>query len=487
MSSGRDFADPLARPPTNSTDARLQTLSSFEWQWKNLAAGDFMPGDPWFDMHAAHVLADELCGISPTWFQGKTVLDAGCGQGRWTRALLELGANVTAIDFSDAGLARTRDLCAAWPDLKIERVDLLSIPDALSAQRFDLVFSFGVLHHTGNTSQALDNVAGLVADGGALVLYLYGTGAWTSEDTRAIEDLRAELAALPFDKKIETLLERFPHEDPHQLFDLLSPAINDRVHFEVVAARLRTLGFDRVERTIESGEVFLRALRPGFRAQALREPVLARSEFARESDRRWRVRKGIAHESLLRAELVNVPRRVLPPAIQMGLARMGSPLRIFDASLPPDSLASEILDRRSTVSRGDPRLEGPPCDAAVWLGASLGASRYPEESLRALMSRTARGGVLVAEIVQKPFTGARRSWFDRARDARVSVPEKLGRLLKRNPAWCTGHGLFALGGVALLNPLSAADAIDVMGAWAASHEFLPARDGTVLLVAQSRR
>ncbi|HSC32764.1 MAG TPA: hypothetical protein VLD17_13590, partial [Gemmatimonadaceae bacterium] len=77
--------------------AREQTLASFDWQWSHLPSGDFMPGDVWFDANATRVLTDELCAIDPRWFAGKRVLDAGCGRGRWTRSLLELGAEVTAI------------------------------------------------------------------------------------------------------------------------------------------------------------------------------------------------------------------------------------------------------------------------------------------------------------------------------------------------------------------------------------------------------
>lgn len=476
---------PVSEP--GEMDSQAQTLASFDWQWSNLPAGDFMPGDPWFDANASRLLAEELCGIAPEWFDGRTALDAGCGQGRWTRALLELGAHVTAVDYSEAGLERTRQLCADWPALETERVNLLELPAHLAARRFDLVYSFGVLHHTGDTYRALDNIASLVGDRGALVLYLYGASSWSEEEKQKHERLRRELAPLDFAEKIDELRRRFPHEDPHQLFDLLSPVINDRVEFETVAGRLRAAGFERIDRTIESGEVFLRAVRPGFPDRSLREPVLARSEFWRESERRWLVRKGSAFEHALRTALAGSTRRRVPDVIQTVLGATVAQERVLDASLPPDRIVpEEVGGPMTTVEYANPRDEKALVNVALWLGASLGACRFPDEALRELAGRVSPGGTLIVELVEAPFPGARRTWLDRVRDAGATVPAKLARLLERHRDWCTGEGLSALGGSVLLNPLGAAAAQDVLGQWAASVEVLPARPGTTLLIARAR-
>ena len=467
-------------------DLQAQTLASFDWQWSNLPAGDFMPGDPWFDANASRLVAGDLCGIAPQWFVDRTVLDAGCGQGRWTRALLELGARVTAVDYSEAGLARTRQLCAAWPTLETERINLLELPEDFAGRRFDLVYSFGVLHHTGDTTRALDNIAALVDDRGALFLYLYGASSWTESEKREHDRLRRELAPLTFEQKIEELRRRFPRDDPHQLFDLLSPTINDRVEFEDIAERLRAVGFERVDRTIQSGEVFLRAVRPGFLAAALLEPVLDRSEFARESGRRWLVHKGIEFEDALRRSLASCRPRALPDALLRVLRGIPRGARVLDASLPPDRFSAEDLRDLSTNLDGeDPRAGKTPVDVAVWLGASLGAGRFPDEALRDLSQRVRPGGMLIVEVAEVPFATARRTWLDRIRDARVPAPVKLARLLDRHRDWCTGEGLSAIGGSVLLNPLSTAAAASVLGGWASSIEMLPGRQGTCLLVARA--
>ena len=79
---------------------RRQTLASFDYQWGEIPSGDAMLSDPWFVENADRILADELLGVDRRWFRGREALDAGCGGGRWSYALLRLGCRVTAVDFS---------------------------------------------------------------------------------------------------------------------------------------------------------------------------------------------------------------------------------------------------------------------------------------------------------------------------------------------------------------------------------------------------
>lgn len=474
-----------------SVDNRQQTLSSFDWQWAHLPSGDFMPGDAWFDANAADLLARELCAIDRGWFAGKRALDAGCGQGRWSRALLEMGADVTAIDYSEAGLARTRELCGGYPRLRTRQVDLLSIPKDLATQRFDLVYSFGVLHHTGDTWRALDNVARLVADDGALVLYLYGSTSWEPAERAQIERVREELAALSFDAKIAELRRRYPGQDPHQLFDLLSPVINDRVSFDDVSARLQELGFDSIARTIANSEVYVRATRSGFPAAALTPPVGPDSLFARESAKRWQRRSGAAFEGALRARLAKVGTRPTSNEVLIALeSRPGA--TIFDASLPPDRIeGAGILATTGFVSEtGSPAepgaLSSVRADVVVSLGGSLGACRFPTNYLLDLWRCVTRGGLLIIELPETRDMRYRWSLVDRVLDARRPVPEKVARTLRRHGDWSTGRALYTIGGSVLLNPIDASQAADALArAGAARVESRPSHNGAILLIARS--
>ena len=76
---------------------RRQTLASFDYQWRALAEGDAMLSDPWFVDNVDRIASEELLAVRRSWFDGRRVLDAGCGGGRWTVGLLRLGARVTAV------------------------------------------------------------------------------------------------------------------------------------------------------------------------------------------------------------------------------------------------------------------------------------------------------------------------------------------------------------------------------------------------------
>jgi 2-polyprenyl-3-methyl-5-hydroxy-6-metoxy-1,4-benzoquinol methylase len=246
---------------------RRQTLSSFDYQWRELPEGEALLSDEWFLENVDQILSAELLALRPHWLQEKRVLDAGAGIGRWTVGLLRLGAHVTAVDASENALERLREnvatLCS--PDeqgrLQTAVVDLLHPPRELARERFDLVFSFGVLHHTGDTRRALANLAPLIAEGGLLFLYLYGKGSMSIPIRVAVSVARLGLAPVPYETKRRMIARTFRRSDPHAMFDLLSPTINTRHTFEEVRRWLDEVGFSFVETTIEHSELFIRAAR----------------------------------------------------------------------------------------------------------------------------------------------------------------------------------------------------------------------------------
>lgn len=110
---------------------------------------------------------------------GKTFLDVGSGSGLFSLAARRLGAQVHSLDFDPNSVACTRELRSRFfprdsdNDWKIEEGSALDERYMGSLGRFDVVYSWGVLHHTGQMWRGLENVHGLVTSGGKLFVALY--------------------------------------------------------------------------------------------------------------------------------------------------------------------------------------------------------------------------------------------------------------------------------------------------------------------------
>lgn len=109
--------------------------------------------------------------------RGVTFLDVGSGSGLFSLAARRLGARVHSLDYDPESVGCTRELKRRYfpgdPHWRVEEGSALDAQYLRSLGRFDVVYSWGVLHHTGDMWTAVGNVAGLVADGGSLFLSLY--------------------------------------------------------------------------------------------------------------------------------------------------------------------------------------------------------------------------------------------------------------------------------------------------------------------------
>lgn len=110
----------LAGPVIQDLPEVRATRASFDFQWAELPTGRYMLENEQFRAEAPGYV-QEFTGLPASWFPGKTVLDAGCGLGRYSWALCQLGARVTSIDQSDHGLRRTTDACGTFPAIEQSR------------------------------------------------------------------------------------------------------------------------------------------------------------------------------------------------------------------------------------------------------------------------------------------------------------------------------------------------------------------------------
>jgi 2-polyprenyl-3-methyl-5-hydroxy-6-metoxy-1,4-benzoquinol methylase len=117
-------------------------------------------------------------GLELSDLTGLSFLDAGSGSGLFSLAAVRLGASrVRSFDFDPLSVACTAELRRRYaPAADHWTINAGSVLDARyvgSLGKWDVVYSWGVLHHTGNMAEALHLVSSAVAVGGRLYISIY--------------------------------------------------------------------------------------------------------------------------------------------------------------------------------------------------------------------------------------------------------------------------------------------------------------------------
>lgn len=134
-------------------------------------------GEQWdeFDFIGPHYEEQFLGWIAPNrpeTFEGKVVLEGGCGKGRHSTLISKWGAkDVLAFDLGSAVDTAYRN-CRHLENVHVVQADMFHLPVRPAA--VDVAFSVGVLHHTPNPSHCFRELVKSVKPGGRVIAWVYG-------------------------------------------------------------------------------------------------------------------------------------------------------------------------------------------------------------------------------------------------------------------------------------------------------------------------
>jgi len=181
--------------------------------------------------------------LAPEDWRGRCFLDVGCGMGRNSYWPMTYGASGgCAIDIDERSLASARRNLAPFPAVQITPSSAYDLP---FADRFDIAFAIGVIHHLEDPVRALRRMARAVKPGGRVLIWVYGRDGnrWL---VSTLDPLRRAL----FSKMPITLVHHLSLYPAAVLWLALKLGLRPSEYFGLLArfkfAHLRSIAFDQM-------------------------------------------------------------------------------------------------------------------------------------------------------------------------------------------------------------------------------------------------
>jgi ubiquinone/menaquinone biosynthesis C-methylase UbiE len=114
-------------------------------------------------------------------WKGKRVLEIGCGIGTDTISFARAGAQVTAVDLSDESLTVARERAAVFgleDRITFYQADAEHLSQTVPVETYDLVYSFGVIHHTPQPQDAIREIRKYVGPQSVFKMMVYHRYCW---------------------------------------------------------------------------------------------------------------------------------------------------------------------------------------------------------------------------------------------------------------------------------------------------------------------
>ena len=166
------------------------------------------------DEERVNVATTSLCEkLYAETLAGKTFLDIGSGSGLFSLAARMLGARVYSFDYDPQSVACTGELKRRYfpgdDEWVVEQGSVLDRDYLSRMGQFDVVYSWGVLHHTGNMWEAFGNVEPLVRGGGKLFISIYNDQGGASRRWEMLKRLYNKNTLLRMPLTIYTLVRQW--------------------------------------------------------------------------------------------------------------------------------------------------------------------------------------------------------------------------------------------------------------------------------------